>query len=120
MTNYDLNKFLDLDFYGCNTHRRGSKNDVSVSKNKHGWSFSFRNGVAKKIGDRIMFAIKGDYMFFKTDKAGWALTQNKATTAETSYMKVKDSCVPNLDDFIGDYDLKYMEPIGMYYIQKEA
>lgn len=111
--------FLDLDFVGkSKSTTRSSDSDVIITKVKSGYSITFRNKVWEKIGERIMIAVKGNYMFFKGDDEGWKISIKK--DANPGNISVVHSNAPaGIENLVGEYKLKFMEPINMYYIHKE-
>lgn len=116
----DFNKFFNLNFVGKAHGMANCLKDITIAKTKDGASIAFRNGVHKKIGQCAVVAVKGDYVFFKEDlRNGWMLSPcGDKSKSDNRYMRVKQKFV-DLSEFIGDYDLLYMEPIGLYYIKKE-
>lgn len=114
--------FFDIEFFGKATSGgKGCEADVTVSKNKNGMAFTFRNDIWEVIGERLRIGIKDNYLFFKPDeKYGWAVSARGQKNPNARYMKIAGANVPKgLETFVGDYDVQYMEPLGMYYIKKE-
>lgn len=119
-TNFE--QMLGLNFVGMK-HGKGkyvSEADVSISKLKNGINITFRNECWKNLGDRLVIAIKDNCVYFKQDNTGWVLTTCKTTRTDgPHYMRIAGSSVPkDLYNFIGDYKLKVMDPLGLHYIQK--
>lgn len=119
-TNFE--QMLGLNFVGMkhSSGRNFSEADVSISKLKNGINITFRNECWKNLGDRLVIAIKDNCVYFKQDTNGWGLSTCKTTKEDgPRYMRIAGSAVPkDLYNFIGDYELKVMNPIMLHYIQK--
>lgn len=102
----------------------GCKYDVSISKICKGWGIVFRNKLPE-ILDRITIAVKGNTVFFKKDPNGWTVSRrsgNKSGNVEKcgrGYVQINEKPGGiNLSEFIGDYEIKFFEPLDIWYIQK--
>lgn len=96
---------------------------IGIVKSNHksgkGVSIAFRNLCHKKITDtgKIVIAPMEKRIYLKgAGEKGYKLGINdKRTSSAYASMPCWDKC----DDFVGDYDLKYDEFLGLYYIEKE-
>lgn len=127
MAKENIDSFFNLDFKGkgkSSWKSKGGVYDVSISKIKQGFSLTFRNNCGDKLLPGVMLAVQNNRVFFKSDKAGWALSigsrkESQPAAKTTRYVKIKADVFQGFEAFIGDYDLKYFEPLNLYYIEKE-
>lgn len=106
--------------------KRISSSDISISrvwwdkpKKIKGYSFVFRNETSSKLGDHFEFAIDENVIIFRPAKDGIAMTQRESSSASNRYAKVKETeDTVKLLEFIGDYDLKYNQLFGLFYIER--
>lgn len=97
--------------------------DVSVTKIARGFSIIFRNGLRDTMPERIAVAIKGNTVLFKGDPSGWTVSgKNCKDKKSNGTVQISKAANPELDltEFIGDYEIKYFEPLDIWYIQKET
>ena len=112
-----------------------SDKDVSIvktnktEKSKSVYSFTFRNDCAKKIGKLVLAGTLANRLYITTvENGGYAITikenANKSQEVKkpmNGYMKVPAVKETEwLDNFIGNYDLKFDEILGMHYVEITA
>ena len=127
MAKENIDNFFNLDFKGKGHNSwksNGAVYDVSISKIKQGFSLTFRNKCWEKLLPGVMIAVQNNRVFFKSDKSGWALSigshkDSQPAAKTTRYVKINNDVFDNFNEFIRDYDLKYFEPLNLYYIEKE-
>ena len=119
--------------------QKGKNHDVTISKQKKGYGFTFRNDCVKKMSpngivERVEFAIVNeDTIIFCPSKHGYALsiprhkdedgnikgTSNPSFTYAKSNTGSDQKIVDVLENLVGDYELKYERHFKLYYISKE-
>jgi len=115
--------------------RAYSNKDISIvktkktEKSKSVYSFTFRNDCAKKFGKLVLAGTLANRLYITTvENGGYAITikENAKNSQElkkpmNGYMKVPAVKETEwLDNFIGNYDLKFDEILGMYYVEITA
>ncbi len=96
---------------------------IGIVKSNHrsgkGISIAFRNSCYKKITDtnRLVIAPMEKRIYLRSaDERGYKLGTNDKRTA-SAYISMP--CWDKCEEYTGDYDLKYDEFLGLYYIEKE-
>lgn len=135
---------LDARFHWIgNTYAKPLKSDADVTINKVKWtgaknpdgkekaySFIFRNKVWEKMGNNLMIAIDKNRVMFReatNDIVGMRLNgksvgdKSHKNSDGSRYGRLKATEeTKELDNFIGDYDLKFNDFFGIYYIEKRG
>ena len=95
-----------------------SKSEVSVTKVSAGYAFTFRGKAADRIGSRVRVFVNKNAVFFpRCEDGGYAATLKKNGAR---VVRVAESKAPAiLNKFIGDYDLQFMAPVGVCFIQRD-
>lgn len=101
--------------------RSANKLDVSITKNKKQYRFSFNERAAKKLGEYVKIAPANNRIYFvpslEKDEYAYKLsTPNKGS--ERKAVQISFCRMPNIDELIGDYELKYFNDLDAYYISK--
>lgn len=113
---------------GASCYTRSAE-DVSInkvfwdSKQKiKAYSFIFRNGVQNKLGEYIQIAVYKNRVMIRpvAEREGMKLQLKANSKTPNCYSKLRcDENTKELDNFIGDYELKYDPFYEIYYIEKE-
>lgn len=99
------------------TNNVGLNDDVSITVVKDGAiSIVLRNGKKKLFDGAISYAVFKNRVMFRKDKRGYAISGNNKS--ENGYVKIGKGD-DELQDFIGDYELKYDDFYELFYIEKE-
>ncbi len=115
----NVENFMGMDFYGPKrTINKTKKMDVSVSKTMSGFDIFVRNDKGALLGDRVRLCINGKCIVFLSSDTGWKVSGASGTG--TTVIRIAEGALPpGLNgDFVGDYDLKYLEPVNLYYVEK--
>lgn len=95
------------------------KADVCVYKEKTKYRFSFAKTKAAKLGDFAKIARANNRIYFvpsKTEDAySYKFDKNKNQGTRQG-LNVTFSAIGNIDEFVGDHDLKYFADLDAYYI----
>lgn len=112
--------------------RAYSDKDISIvktkktEKSKSVYSFTFRNDCAKKFGKFVLAGTLANRLYITTvENGGYTITiKENAKNSQNNkkpmngYMKVPAVKETEwLDNFVGNYDLKFDEILGMHYVE---
>ena len=123
--NENLAKALGINFIkkGHCGARHLNKCDVSVTKCKDCYRFSFSESSAKKIGDYVKIAPTNNRIYFvpapQKDEYAYKMTAFIKQKCSRRAVQISFGRMPNIDNMIGDYELKYFSDRDAYYITKE-
>lgn len=101
---------------------RASKRHENPEDDKYRYGFTIRNEAIKALGTNVDIAIFRNRVLFRVCKEseGYRLYRPKNAKCPNMYFTVsKNSVSAELEDFIGDYELKYDPFYELYYIEKE-
>lgn len=102
--------------------RSESKFDVSITKNKKQYRFSFSERAAKKLGEYVKIAPANNRIYFapslEKDEYAYKLTTPNKGGCLRKAVQISFGMMPNIDELIGDYELKYFNDLDAYYISK--
>jgi hypothetical protein len=97
---------------------KSSTSEVSVTKVSVGYAFTFGGEAAVRIGSRVRVLVNNDAVFFpRCEDGGFAATLKRNGTRVVRVVESKAPAI--LNKFIGDYDLQFMAPVGVYFIQRD-
>ena len=122
--NENLAKALGINFIkkGYSGGRPVNNSDVSVTKCKGYYRFSFNESSAKKIGEYVKIAPTNNRIYFvpapQKDEYAYKLASFEKQGCSRNAMQISFGRMPNIDNMIGDYDLKYFSDLDAYYITK--
>lgn len=98
-----------------------SKRD-NKDQTKYRFTITFRNAVQKRFGEYIDFAIAEDVIMLNSSskEAGGFKFYGLNSKLNPTIQLQENEVTGCLNDFIGDYALKYDAKFKLYYIEKES
>ena len=109
---------------GIKSLRNISSADVSIVRvyhkhsGKYRYCFTFRNGVAQKLGERVDFAVAQNRLYIKpcTETGVKLNSLGKQHNKYTQLLETTPRVV--LKAFIGNYELQYDQHNDLYYVER--
>ncbi len=112
----DMFNGLDWSGPGRVTHN-GEGADITINRIAKGYSITIRRSNFPK---RVVIAVKDNVVFFKKDDNGWTVScHTEARKGKNGYIQIAKKTMPELENFVGNYNLHYFQPLDTWYMEKK-